>query len=435
MHPAPTSCRPPDLPRCPAWSQIVRLAGRCRQPLTGYRRGWFVMIRPVAAYAIRLWPEAQVWVAEEGRDWRRSPVRERGLLWRRCYAEFDPDEPVTAERRQEMHRAVWNRRHLEALFGTLPSAQQAVLRQLKGDDGFLVLKFAQASRGGLELLHCNPGLGYMLATRRFTPQIGWTAAVALAGQRQRVILQALGFPPSERLRKIFARLPLSQMNARTVKILRKIFTDTAVLPLLSGVEQLNFELVQWLRCRDSWHLYTPRLIVELSQLGEMEDQFISFPHIWTLTEAAKAGRWQPRPLLSYRHSAKMVAALPRPPKPPRESLPSPLPAPPCPGDDTITPLTTDHALADEGDLMRHCLGDARSIRAALQGGSAYYRVLAPERCTLQLQRDPTGTWRMGCLLRSKNREPARATIDAVKAKFAGWLGGAYVPSSAPPEAE
>lgn len=421
------------MPRCPSWRLIVRHAIQGRQPLTGFRRGWFFMIKPTAAYAIRLSPEAQVWVAEEGQGWRRSLVRERGILWHRCCAELDPDERETAEQRQAIARAACNRRHLEALFNTLPSVQQSLVRQLKGDDGFLVLKFAQASRESLDLLLSNPGLGYLLATAcRHSPKIRWDHAIALAGQRQRVILQALGFPPSERLRKLFMRLPMTLMCVQTVKTLRHIFTHREVLPLVAGVQKLTQEVAQWLRHREHWHLYTPRLISELSQQGEPEEQYFCFPHIVTLAEAAKAGHWQPRPLLSYAHSRKMVAALPRPPRP-RESLPCALPAPPCPGDESITPLTTDHALAAEGEQMRHCLGSPECVSSALAGASAYYRVLTPQRCTLALQRLSSGGWKIGCLKLAENRDPNRETVDAVETKFTQWLGRAFVSRQGPPQ--
>ena len=53
------------------------------------------MIKPLAAYAIQLWPEAQIWVAEDGHGWRRSQERERHLFWlRNIGRHLDPEESV-----------------------------------------------------------------------------------------------------------------------------------------------------------------------------------------------------------------------------------------------------------------------------------------------------------------------------------------------------
>ncbi len=80
------------------------------------------------------------------------------------------------------------------------------------------------------------------------------------------------------------------------------------------------------------------------------------------------------------------------------------------------------ALRSVGDIdaearrMRHCVRDA--TRDAVRGRLALYRVLRPERATLQIEpTGPGGRWQIVQLKCFANRTPHRATVRAVE----GWL--------------
>ena len=84
--------------------------------------------------------------------------------------------------------------------------------------------------------------------------------------------------------------------------------------------------------------------------------------------------------------------------------------PPFPGNADIIPLTTYTMLCDEGRQQHNCV--ASYINAVIQGRSFIYRVLSPERCTLELA-PRNGRWEAVQLRAACNRTPSEETRDAV----------------------
>jgi len=90
------------------------------------------------------------------------------------------------------------------------------------------------------------------------------------------------------------------------------------------------------------------------------------------------------------------------------------PAPPIPGNDVIQPLRSEKELMEEGRLMGHCVA---SYAGEVRFGRRYiYRVLSPERATLEIQ------WRGGAPVvaqfnLARNREPSEKSWRAVH----NWL--------------
>jgi len=72
--------------------------------------------------------------------------------------------------------------------------------------------------------------------------------------------------------------------------------------------------------------------------------------------------------------------------------PERFPPPPLAGTKHIQPILNSFDLDQEGAEMHHCVG---TYAKQLQTGShAFYRVLSPERATLQIHRTPKNTWRI-----------------------------------------
>jgi hypothetical protein len=114
----------------------------------------------------------------------------------------------------------------------------------------------------------------------------------------------------------------------------------------------------------------------------------------------------------------------RPTSPPNQTAqadrfpPSPLPETPA-----IRAITTAADLRREGLRMHHCAGSYAG--RATRGVCFFYRVLAPERATLAIERGPRG-WRILDLKLACNRRPDAATLLAVRR----WLAGP-VPTDVP----
>ncbi len=103
--------------------------------------------------------------------------------------------------------------------------------------------------------------------------------------------------------------------------------------------------------------------------------------------------------------------------------PASFPAPPFLGTQSITPICDNHALDQEGHEMHHCAGIyAKHMR---EGNRAFYRVLAPERATLELQRSPSGTWRISQLAGHCNARVHPRTRRAVHSWLAQEQPGVF----------
>ena len=90
------------------------------------------------------------------------------------------------------------------------------------------------------------------------------------------------------------------------------------------------------------------------------------------------------------------------------------PEPPLPGSATIVPIRSVPELDAEGASMGHCVaGYAESV---LDGASYIYKVLEPERATLEVVRAGRQLV-LGQLKRRRNAAPSEATRDAVKVWF------------------
>ena len=106
----------------------------------------------------------------------------------------------------------------------------------------------------------------------------------------------------------------------------------------------------------------------------------------------------------------------RPPSPPPKPAGPAFPPSPFPESPDIRSITSAAELCREGARMHHCAGTYAS--KAARGECFFYRVLAPERATLAIERGPRA-WRILDLRLACNRRPNAATVQAVNR----WLAG------------
>ena len=91
------------------------------------------------------------------------------------------------------------------------------------------------------------------------------------------------------------------------------------------------------------------------------------------------------------------------------------PSPPIPSIDEVVPITTFEELAEEGRVMHNCV---LSYAERVMDGKCYiYRVLKPERATLEIQGE-NGKYLPAQLRTVSNGQPSNETKDAV----AKWIG-------------
>lgn len=90
----------------------------------------------------------------------------------------------------------------------------------------------------------------------------------------------------------------------------------------------------------------------------------------------------------------------------------PFPKPPLEGTEQIQPIRTPDQLAQEGREMRHCV--AIYTKACYLGECYIYRVLGPERATLEVVPDERGGWRVGQAYKASNRLPNPQTMESLR---------------------
>ncbi|RJP47878.1 MAG: hypothetical protein C4548_00095 [Desulfobacteraceae bacterium] len=90
------------------------------------------------------------------------------------------------------------------------------------------------------------------------------------------------------------------------------------------------------------------------------------------------------------------------------------PDPPIPGNLNIQPIMTEDELLQEGRIMRHCVGGYKS--KVREGSSYIYRVIKPERATLEIRKNGRSL-SIGQFKLADNQKPSEAS----KAEVIRWI--------------
>jgi hypothetical protein len=93
-------------------------------------------------------------------------------------------------------------------------------------------------------------------------------------------------------------------------------------------------------------------------------------------------------------------------------LSAPFPPPPIPGNEHIQPIINATMLLEEGQTMRHCVGSyAESVRRRER---YIYRILQPERATLEIRPNGRGGSALHQLKGYCNAKPGRGVTEVVR---------------------
>lgn len=100
-----------------------------------------------------------------------------------------------------------------------------------------------------------------------------------------------------------------------------------------------------------------------------------------------------------------------------------LPPPPIPGTDTIVPLRSFADFEEEADIQKNCLGiNSRYLKRVLAGELYIYRVLAPERHTLAIEKMGGNCWRISELKQIENGKE----LENTKVVVQRWLESSQI---------
>jgi hypothetical protein len=291
-----------------------------------------------------------------------------------------------------------------------------------------MLQWAARTPAAADLLQQAPTLFWLLVASAIEEH--WTEGQvqhALAKQRKEILLQLTGIR-SEAAVKLLNRVILRTGDCTELRVIRRFIRDrslwrglshSGVIPvhLLAVVvrfsELAGARLLQQVAEGD--YSRTSDALAQL-RLGGLQTcgatpfawgAYSRFPmRVGRSLAARPSMRWSACMTAGSSASMDGPVSLPR--------VGGPFPPPPLPGNEVIQPLRSEEELVEEGRLMGHCVA---SYAAEVRSGRSYiYRVVSPERATLEIQ------WRGGVPVvaqfnLARNREPSEKSWRAVQ----NWL--------------
>jgi hypothetical protein len=332
----------------------------------------------------------------------------------------------------------------------------------------------------LDLARNSPALFYCLANsnefRRTAPAVAAIQALFRRKQRQRAILEWLGFPATEAMVRLMRKIPHETANAYLLRPFRNMVRESLdITQMLAHVPRLPEGVLSLVIYSALHRFLTPKL---LACVADAEDEQTAAPtaakleQILTISrevalsqplkpfesreqvqdfldkaiterdmemqrrllaqqaleaERAQARRRQRAQRRAQRREEDAPLRVPlRMPvelerlmtryteKELRLLRKRPFPKPPYPGTETIVPLTSAEALELEGTLQEHCA--KYYLLPVLAGLSYLYKVTAPQRATLSLEHSGK-RWRMSQLRAHRNAPVSPETLNAVRT----WL--------------
>ena len=379
---------------------------------------------PRSAVVMHLWPQMRAWRRTPCTPWAHTRRRADEIL---CRAPLRPGQiEEVAARRHALVGPLSPDQWYEPYFreaaawaqalSTIPDREREIASSFKDRRWHLLAMMARCP-GAADLLESNPALGFALASPWVLHQPPvrqpMRAIRALAKRPQAHIQAWLGFPATERVRRILRRIDPGALSARLLPSLRRGLRDEAVQALLAHLPRISEEVLRWVLRDDARRVVTPTLLQELAAIAPLDagafpepptppgllhgpvapTRELGAPMLWLWVDTCRKCDWLDRPRPAAIRSVRQlrrwfleteVGVLDRHQQ--RSVLPPDdhWAQPPWPGTGAIRPLVTPLDLHEEGSTMKHCV-EAYAAQVA-RGDYAVYRVLEPVRATLGLQR-------------------------------------------------
>ena len=331
-------------------------------------------------------------------------------------------------------------------FETTPREVRDLLRPFWNSRWALMTLLVIGGSPAADLLKSCPALAFMLANNRVfhAPAVSqprrairtWLSS----GKTRRQLLAWLGFPASTGLARLLAKVPAQDLSIGLLLKLRTLLADPRSGKLLRHQPIIDRALLAFFE-PGMREILTAKLLAELR--NDLLENVIAECFVNTMPELVARERERPRRQWQkeaqpawqlLRDTARMFGERhPDRPMPQicdlaalrrfHDRLAEEFTAerfgklkftPPVPGNADIVPLTGYDMLLEEGRLQHNCAASYCEEVAA--GRSFLYRVLSPERCTLELALRK-GKWEVVQLLAACNRPPQEETKIAV----AKWL--------------
>ena len=363
---------------------------------------------------LEAWPSLKA-VQKKGKSpWAEFTPRFR-LLFDETQGPGDfPDDPLpTGEEFLRQRRRAFGAFRANIPVPVASAVEKYQTRQWK------LLQLMQKSPAAIELAGINPALCFALASYKIFRERFCTleGATIVSKRRQRDIAEWVGFPGTDAAAKILAKVRTESVSVDTLKCLSEIMGDQKKLKLLSHLPRLDAEVLRIVQSDLLLPAATPSLLLEITNspienygrgtsdmlLDVMRMKNLLFPdapppRIDSLAALCGVhGRFLAEFLLVDAHQDVV------------------LPKPPIHGTEKIVPILTSKELREEGQQQKNCVGTY--VSKVRTGQSFIYRVLEPERATLEIIKTSEGDWNIGQLKCHSNTNASDATRQAVQS----WL--------------
>lgn len=385
-----------------------------------FKNGKLYTFTDTCVLVMSAWPDPRGWWKRRSHNWRPTRREANAVFSPNLFAKGTAYQPPRTDPDDESGwfnewlNKISLREYLahSAYFDTIPdSVRDDLLRY--GSRKWHLLNLLARCPGADDLSRANPALAFALASNWVFHKPAVTrplrAARGLVYRKQKRILEWLGFPPTEPVRRILAKIVPRSLAVESLLYLRTALADPWVMRILSHQERLNASVLLMVTHPRLRPCATPRLLAELGQSREEDGG--RGPAVRLLTDTLRmAERFgQPdavRPFLSLRQLQTVHDELATGLAPIRVEDGQPLvfPPPPFAGDADIRPLRTDCELVAEGREMQHCVSYHGPDVAA--GWYYVYRVLTPVRATLAIR------WRLRNWVLSEMHGVRNARIPA-----------------------
>ena len=430
-----------------------------------WRNDKLYVFEPTSVLVMRLWPEMRAWRRTSTRPW--LPTRkwaDRAFLtqdagqdlsgflrgWSDHKAHFIgplfevayKDHRFQALSSPPLKEWTWYPFVSERLCGTLEHAFATIPLREQQIAGRLVerrwhsLALMARCPGAADLLEANPALGFALASNWVfhVPAVTQPlrAARALVKKKQVAILDWLGFPATERVRRILTRITPEALEIRRLLHLQWALQETRTQDLLGHLPRITTDILRFVCCQDTRRRLMPRFLHQLSDESVpcLHDRYgnaglprdARYYELWM--DASRMARDLDRSLPRWLHSIaqlhcwhdELVAELNDANRTNTAALRNNIaqaifgPAP-FSGTLDIKPVQSGKELLAEGATMNNCV--ASYYRLVLDGGYFVYRVMAPVRATVGIVRHSRG-WEIDQIKGPGNLSIPAAYRDAIR---------------------
>lgn len=299
--------------------------------------------------------------------------------------------------------------------------------------------FARCKDAG-GIMRSSPATAYMLANLpvfRKGVKRRWDIVRRLAGKQRREILGYLGWPDTEAMAKIIARIPVDSCRKKNLLLLRAVVSRSpeVIKPLshIRSFNDMNLEMIcrRKYRKRSGW-----RLIDEVGKMSS-ERYPVAVPRVFEDTvRMEELLGIQATPIKSVEHLGRRhekaisvlnncdIAGEGRA----GEFPPPPVPALPASAGFEIYPVDDPVKLCKEGLEQHNCVSSYCDEIVKAGGGMYIYSLRKPERATVKIEKSPgANSYSIAEIKGPSNSRVAPGTVDAVN-RWLDAFSGKGLPS-------